>query len=168
MLFPVTPTPTFEGFQSWVYAVMGVPPEWLPSDSPYIFYAYNTAVAIVNPAFQTVPGPIYFQMVYNLAAHWLATWTPDPSPFPGSPPKPYIVIDDVGYGFWQYLRKQNNMLGFITGTVQSSGDEGTNVSLVVPKQAQNLTLGQLALTTSIWGRTYLGYAQDYGTNWGIS
>ena len=23
------------------------------------------------------------------------------------------------------------------------------------------------IATTVWGRTYLGYAQDYGTNWGL-
>lgn len=165
---PLTPCPTLAGFTSWIYGVMGVPVAWLPTDSPSIGYAYNTAIATVNPMFRTVPGPIYLQMVYNLAGHLLATWAPDPNPYPGDPPKPWIVVDGTPYGFFQYLRQQNNMLGFVTGTVSSSGDEGTNVSMVVPKQAQNLTIGQLALTTTIWGRTYLGYAMDVGTNWGVS
>ena len=143
----LTPLPTQVGFLAWVYAVMGVPTAWLPDDSLSVTYAYNTATAIVNPDFMTVPGPIYLQMVYNLAGHLLATWAPDVT---------------------TYLRKQNNMLGFVTGIVSASGDEGSNVSLVVPKQAENLTLSQLQLTTTIWGRTYLGYAQDYGTNWGLS
>jgi len=160
-----TPQPTQAGFLDWVYAVMGVPTEWLPSDSPSVGYAYETAVATVHPAFMAVPGPIYMWMVYNLAGHLLATWAPDVTT---SPPYPYIEVDGVRYGFWQYLRKQNNMLGFVTGTVSASGDEGSNVSLVVPEQAGNLTIGQLQLTTSPWGRTYLGYAQDYGRLWGMS
>lgn len=163
-----TPLPTQAGFTAWIYAVMGVPAAWLPDTSPSIGYAYDTAKAIVNPAFCAVPGPIYLQMVYNLAGHLLATWAPDPTPYPGTPPTPFITVDGTPYGFFQYLRKQNNILGFTTGIVQSSGDEGSNVSLVVPDQAKNLTISQLALTTTIWGRTYLGYAQDFGRNWGIS
>ena len=160
--FPITPVPTEPGFVQWVYDVMGVPLEYLPSDSPFLVYAYNTSVATVNNAFKCIPGPIYLQMVYNLAAHWLVMWTPD------VPDLVYKKVDQVDYGFFQYLRKQNNMLGFTTGIVNSSSDEGTSVSLTVPKQAENLTIGQLNLTTSIWGRTYLGYAQSFGTNWGLS
>lgn len=160
---PSTPQPTEAGFLNWVRTVMGVPIQWLPDDSLSITYAYDTAIAIVNPAFRSVPGPIYLQMVYNLAGHLLVTWAPDVA----APPY-FIEVDGVGYGFFQYLRKQNNMLGFTTGIVSASSDEGTSVSLVVPKQAENLTLSQLQLTTTPWGRTYLGYAQDYGTNWGLS
>jgi hypothetical protein len=158
-----SPQPTREGFVAWVYGIMGIPVEWLPVDSDAFGYAYDTATALVNPAFICVPGPIYLQMVYNLAGHLLVTWTQD---IPAPPV--YITVDGVDYGYFQYLRKQNNVLGFVTGIVSSSSDEGTSVSLVVPKQAENLTLGQLQMTTTIWGRTYLGYAQSFGTNWGIS
>ena len=160
--FPITPPTTLAGFTDWVYNVMGVPPQYLPSDSPFITYAYNTAISIVNPYFRQIPGPIYQQMVYNLAAHWLVMWTPD------VPGQTFIVVDTIPYGYFQYIRKQNNMLGFTTGIVNSSSDEGTSASMTVPKQAENLTLSQLNLTTSIWGRTYLGYAQSFGTNWGVN
>ena len=160
--YPYTPIPTEAGFSEWVYGVMGVPVMYLPTSSPSIGYAYNTAYATVNPSFQCVPGPIYLQMVYNLAGHLLATWAPD------VPGLTYIMIENVPYGFFQYIRKQNNMLGFTTGIVSSSSDEGSSVSMVVPHQAENLTISQLQLTTTVWGRTYLGYAQDYGTNWGLS
>jgi hypothetical protein len=119
-------------------------------------------------AFQCVPGPIYLQMVYNLGGHLLATWAPDPSPWPGTPPAPFIIQDDVSYGYFQWLRKSNNILGAIVGTVSATSDESTSTTLVVPKQAENLTLSQIQLMTTFWGRTYLGYAQAYGTNWGIA
>lgn len=160
--FPITPTPTLDGFTAWIYDVMGVPTQYLPSTSVVIEYAYNTAYATVNPLFQCVPGPIYLQMVYNLGGHLLATWAPD------VPNLVYETLDGVQYGYFQWLRKQNNMLGFTTGIVSASSDEGSSVSLVVPDQAKNLTIGQLALTTSPWGRVYLGYAMDVGQNWGLS
>ena len=163
--YPYTTTPSYDGFVAWVFGVMGVPSQFLPSDSPSLGYAYNTAISLVNPAFISVLGPIYLQAVYNLAGHLLVTWAPDVTT---SPPFPYKTEDGVEYGFFGWIRKQNNMLGFITGIVSSSSDEGTSASMVVPKQAENLTLSQLQLTTTIWGRTYLGYAQSYGTLWGIS
>ena len=157
---------------------MGVPALYLPDDSPSIGYAYTMALSQVNPSFACmqapmymfqgcqsfggVPGPMYMYMVYNLAGHLLASWAPDVDG------QVFITVEGTPYGYFQYLRKQNNMLGFVTGIVSSSGDEGTNVSLMVPKQAENLTITQLQMTTTPWGRTYLGYAQSYGTNWGMS
>lgn len=158
-----TPLPTQAGFLAWVRGVMGVPVQWLPDYSPSIGYAYDVSLATVNQAFLGVPGPIYMLMVYNLGGHLLATWAPDVPP-----PPPYIIVDGVSYGYFQYLRKQNNILGFVTGIVNASSDEGSSVSLTVPKSFENLTMGQLQLTTTPWGRTYLGWAQDYGQNWGLS
>lgn len=104
-------------------------------------------------------------MVYNLAGHYLAQFAQDPSPLPDPP---FIIVDGVSYGFWSYLRKTTGLNGFISGIVQASADEGTSVSLVAPKWADNLTAGQLQLTNTPWGRVYLGWAQDAGTAWGIS
>jgi hypothetical protein len=157
-----TPLPTQAGFLAWVRGVMGVPTEYLPDDSLSIGYAYNVALATVNQAFLGVPGPIYLIMVYNLAGHLLVMWAPD------VPDLVYKVVDGVSYGYFAWLRKSNNMLGFVTGIVTASSDEGSSVTLTSPKQFDNLTIGQLQLTTTVWGRTYLGYAQDYGTNWGIT
>lgn len=163
--FPVTLKPTFPGFQGWVYRVMGVPVEWLPTDSDAFFYAYNTAVATVNDWFECIPGPILANATYNLAGHLLITWAPD---ITTTPPYPYKVVDGVPYGYFEWIRKQNNVLGFTTGTVSSSSDEGTSVALVVPEQAKNMTLDQLQLMSTPYGRSYLGIAQKIGTQWGIS
>lgn len=162
---PTTPLPTLGGFVLWVRNIMGVSAAYLPDGSDVFSYAYDMAYATVNMAFLGVPGPIYQQMVYNLAGHFLVLWAQDD---PNSPAYPYQTVDNVEYGYFQWIRKQNNMLGPITGTVQAASDEGTSTSLVVPDQAKNLTLAQLMLTTTPWGRFYLGYAQDPGTLWGIS
>lgn len=162
---PSTPQPTQAGFLAWVRGVMGVPVQWLPDDSQAITDAYEVSVATVNPIFCSVPGSIYRTMVYNLAGHLLAMWAPDVTTMP---PYPYKTVDGVPYGYFQYLRQQNNMLGFTTGVVQASSDEGTSVSLTVPKSLENLTLSQLSLLSTPWGRTYLGYAQDWNGPWGRS
>lgn len=158
-----TPMPTQAGFLTWVRDIMGVPVQWLPDDSLAIGYAYQASLATVNLAFRCVPGPIYMLMVYNLGGHFLAAWAPDVP----TPPC-FVTVDNICYGYFQWLRKSSGMTGFVTGLVNASSDEGSSVSLTVPKQFENLTIGQLQLTTTVWGRTYLGWAQDYGTNWGLS
>lgn len=163
--YPITVKPSFAGFSNWVYTYMGVPVAWLPADSEYLVWAYNTAISTVNFYFQCIPGPIYLQMVYNLGGHLLITWAQDTMT---TPPYPYKDIDGVKYGYFQWLRKEMNVSGFVTGIVNSSSDNGSSVGLVVPEQANNLTLSQLALTTTPFGRYYLGLAQDFGTHWGIS
>lgn len=160
-----SPQPTLAGFTAWVYGVMGVPAEWLPSDSIVITYAYDTALATVNPVFRCVPGPIFLQMVYNLAGHFLVSWAPDVTT---TPPYPYISVDGVNYGYFEWYRKQNNVLGFTTGIVQTATDQGTSTTMVVPDQAKNLTLSQLGLLSTPFGRFYLGLAQDWGSPWGLT
>jgi hypothetical protein len=144
---------------------MGVPTAYLANDDPVLQLCYDISIATVRLAFQCVAPPIYQQMVYNLGGHYLAQFAQDPSPLPDPP---FIIVDGVSYGFWSYLRKTTGLNGFITGIVQASSDEGTSVSLVAPRWAENLTAGQLQLTNTPWGRTYLGWAQDAGTGWGIS
>lgn len=163
--FPVTPKPTLVGFTAFVYDTVGVPVAWLPTDSEWLFWVYNTAYATVNPWFQCVPGPSFLQATYWLGAHVLISWAPDTT---ASPPYPYKTVDGVDYGYFGWIRKENNVLGVTTGTVSSSSDEGTSVGLVVPDQAKNLTLSQLALMSTPYGRAYLGLAQSVGTQWGIS
>lgn len=165
MSFPFTPKPTLSGFTNWLYTTVGIPVEWLPTDQEWITWAYNTAIVTVNPFICRVPGPIYLQAVYNLGTHVLLTNCPDPVP----PPTPPFATDATGdYGFFAWTRKQNNILSSTLGTVSSTGDNGTSVSLTVPRQAENLTIGQLQLQTTPYGRAYLGIAQSYGTNWGLS
>lgn len=156
-----TPLPTFAGWLVWVRTVMGVPNQYMPVDPTYVDLAYQFAVSIVNPVLSGVPGVIYQQAVYNLAGHYLALYAQDN-------PVVFITQDGVDYGYFEWLRKSNNMLGFVTGIVNSTSDESTSVSMTVPHSLENLTISQLGLTSTIWGRTYLGFAQSWSGPWGIS
>jgi hypothetical protein len=64
--------------------------------------------------------------------------------------------------FFAQLRQQFNLLGFVAGVVQSTGDQGTNTALVVPDFFKNLTFADLDLMKTPWGRNYLAYAQKAG------
>ena len=70
--------------------------------------------------------------------------------------------------FFAYARKTWNIFGFVSGVVQSTGDESTNVSLVVQEAAKDFTLSDLQNLKTPYGRRYLSMAQQYGTIWGIS
>ena len=160
--------PTYSGFVAWVFGSgMGVPTAYLANDDPNLQLCYDISTTTVRKAFICLgmSSPIYQLMIYNLAGHYLAQFAQDPNPLPNPP---YIIVDGVSYGFWSYLRKTSGLSGFISGVVQASSDEGTSVSLVAPKWADNLTAGQLQLTNTPWGRAYLGWAQNAGTAWGLS
>lgn len=159
-------TPTLAGFTAWIFGSgMGVPTAYLAADDPNIALCYEISLETVRLGFSCIAPAIYQMMVYNLGGHYMAQFAQDPSPLPDPP---FIISDGQPYGFWSYLRKTSGLNGFISGIVQASSDEGTSVSLVAPKWADNLTAGQLQLTNSPWGRVYLGWAQDAGTAWGIS
>lgn len=161
-----TYTPTLAGYTAWVFGSgMGVPTAWLSTSDPNISLSYEIATETVRCGFACIAPAIYQLMVYNLAGHYLAQFAQDPSPLPDPP---FIVVDGVSYGFWSYLRKTSGLNGFTSGIVTGSSDEGTSVSLAQPKWADNLTMGQLQLTNTPWGRLYLGWAQDAGTAWGLS
>lgn len=161
-----TYTPTLAGFGAWIYgAGMGVPMAYLSPTDPLIQQCYDIAVETVRLGFARIAPAVYQLMVYNLGGHYLAQFAQDPFPLPDPP---FIVVDGVPYGFWSYLRKSTGLNGFVSGVVTASSDEGTSVSLSVPKWSDNLTMGQLQLTNTPWGRTYLGWAQDAGTAWGMS
>jgi len=144
-------TPTQAGFLLWVRARMGVPVDALPDDSVFIGYAYDVAIAIVNPAMAVVP-PIYMLAVYNLAGDNLVNFAPD------VPPSTY----------WSDLRASFASFAFAPGVVTSSSDNGTSTSLLNPEQMKDFTLANLQNLKTPYGRQYLAWAQSYGPLWGLT
>lgn len=151
--------PTFAGFLAFVSNVMAIPPSALPTASPYPAMAFNTAQNLVNVALQGLTNfdpsqpTLYAVAVYNLAGDILVNIAPDQ---PGST---YFANLWAGYG--------GN--GFTAGVVSSTSDEGTSASFAVSQALQNLTLGDLQLLKTPWGRAYLAIAQSYGPSvWGLS
>jgi hypothetical protein len=162
------PQPTLATFLAFVRNVMRIDAKKLPDASPWLPIAFANALAIVNPSLAAISIPqadaagvalntggltIYSEAVYNLAAHNLIEY----------------AQDQPGFGYFKALRKKLNIAGFVSGVVQSSGDEGTSVSLVVQEAAKAFTLMNLQQLKTPYGRTYLGLAQGYGpTTWGIT
>jgi hypothetical protein len=169
------PQPTLAGFITWVRTVMGVPSPVLPDNAPVLGMALAVSMAIVNPALRCVAIPqvdaagvalnsggltIYVLAVYNLGGSNLLAYAQDAADAP-------IFEDKLPY--WQFLRKKFNTFGFVSGVIQSTGDESTNSSLVVQDAAKNFTLANLQQLKDPWGRQYLAFAQSYGpSTWGIS
>ena len=151
--------PTLSGYLSFIRNVMAVPTGALPDNSAVIATSYNTSLALVNRALCRVRNPdpaqpsIYALAVYNLAGDRLVNYAQD------IPPLTYF----------QDLRKELNLTGFVGGIITSSNDESTGESLVVPKFAENLTMSDLQRLKTPWGRQYLEFIQDYGPSiWGFS
>jgi hypothetical protein len=172
--------PTLAGFLLFVRNTMGISTAILPDNSPVIGMAFAVALAIVNPQLKCAPAlpqfdstgaqlnggglSVYALAVYNLAGDNLLNYAqdlPDAEPVTGS--------GDPGLPFFAWTRKQLNINGFVSGVIQSSGDNGTSVSLVVQEAAKDFTLANLQQLKTPYGRQYLAFAQSYGpTTWGIS
>jgi hypothetical protein len=187
--------PTFEGFTAWVHLVMGAPVAVMPDDSPYLRLAYDTAINIVlsskvsgggldlvpnqaKPYPMQLPHPehpidppetvmvqspsIYAIAVYNFGGHTLVQIAQDP--VPPLPPPP----DNAGT-FWSDLRTKLGMNNFAVGIVQSTSDQGTSTSMMIPRAFQDASLMTLMLMKTPWGMMYLSIVGQWGENvWGLS
>jgi len=160
-----TPCPTLAGYSTFLYDTIGIPPVSLPATSEWIGWTYNWALGQVNAQLQQVPGPVYMLCVYNLAAARLFQWCPDvPNALPyKNPPN---CEDSLPY--FAYWRALWNLNGFVAGVINSTGDDGTSQSMTVSKAFENLTIDDLQLLQTPYGRFYLGEAQKVGTLWGLT
>lgn len=144
--------PTFEGFKSFVYGVMGVPVAALPDNSPSLVVAYAVALETVNCSFAAVAPYVYELMVYNFGGDFLVNFAPDQ---PNST-------------YFKDLRASLGLNSFVAGVIESSHDETTGQSILVPDIFKEMNLSEVQLLKTPWGRAYLGWAQKYGQLWGLS
>jgi hypothetical protein len=152
---------TLAGFIAWIRASMGITTTVLPDSSTWITFAYSLALDMVNADVQNYSQDIYTLMVYNLGGSYIVNFAQDVSTaiVAGSnPPAP----------FFANLRQTWNINGFNPGVIQSSSDEGTSQSFVVSEAAKTFSLADIQQLKDPYGRTYLQFAQQIGTLWGIS
>jgi hypothetical protein len=154
--------PTAAGFLVFIRQQMGISTAVLPDTSPYVGWAFNVAVEIVNLQLDCISPLIYGLAVYNLAADNLINYAQD---LPGAP-----IIDgsQPPAAFFQALRQSWDITGFVPGVITSSADVSTSESLLVPDFMKGLTLADLQNLKTPYGRQYLAFAQRIGTNWGLS
>lgn len=119
--------------------------------SQYAAWALNYALAVA------LPGPgngaglagmagMYVLAVYNLGVHQLLK----------------IGQDLPNQTFFAQMRQTYRLTSLVPGPVMASGDQATSETLVVPEFFKNLTLSELDLLKTPYGREYMGYAQMYG------
>jgi hypothetical protein len=144
--------PTLAGFVAWVRLAMGIDSAILPDNSPFFNYAFQVAMALVNTQLQTANPLIYQLAVYNLGGDNLVNWAQD------TPPSTYF----------KDLRTSFGCFNFTAGVVSSTSDEGTSSSYEIIKTMKDVTIGQLQNLKTPWGRQYLAFASEIGTNWGLS
>lgn len=159
----VATRPTLAGFILFIRNVMGINTTILPDNSDVIALAYAVALEIVNRQIRLASSLMYTLAVYNLGGDNIINYAQD------LPDAAKISGSDPPQAFFAYTRAQWNVNGFVSGVVNSTSDEGTSVSLVVQKAAENFTLSDLQNLKTPYGRQYLAIAQKYGPNiWGLS
>lgn len=148
--------PTFEGFQAWVSAIMGVPDTAMP-DVTTLQVAYDQAINLAYIGLQGVPSQstsmtVYAQAVYNLGGAMLLEF----------------AMDNPNSTFWTDLRNKLGINSFSPGLINQAHDQGTGEGMYILKQLEGLSLWGLQLIKSPWGRAYLMFAGEWGPIWGIT
>jgi hypothetical protein len=158
--------PTLAGFVSFIRQYMGIPSTVLPDDSQYIADAFWFAMTVCNQYLAIVgnadpsgaTNTYYAWAVYNLAGDCLVRLAQDDPTLP--PPNNTYFAD---------LRKTLGVNSFQPGIVQSTSDNGSSVSFMIPDWYKNISLADQMLLGTPWGRAYLALAQAYGpTIWGLN
>lgn len=88
---------------------------------------------------------------------------------PTTGPATNVTGATVSEVYFTTARTQFKIASFQPGFVTSAGDQGTSAGFIVPDFVKKLTLYDLQLTKTPFGRTYLQIAQKYGpTIWGLT
>jgi hypothetical protein len=125
------------------------------SASPWLGFAFNRAMALTLRV-PTVQANDYVYVVYACATHVQLEITPD----------------QPGQSFFS-SKQGNGPGGFGLGTptagiVASASDQGTSTTFTVPEAMKRLSFQDLQFSKTPWGRTWLGWGQDFGSPVGVS
>lgn len=115
---------------------------------PIVATSLSVAMAIVNQALNQANPGLYVLAVYNLATDRLMNFAPD----------------QQNQTYFSQLREQYHLLDSKVGVVASGSDQGTSGAILNPDQLRQLTLENLQMLKTPFGRNYLGMAQAYGPN----
>jgi hypothetical protein len=74
--------------------------------------------------------------------------------------------DQAGQCYFVDLRASFKINSFVPGVITESHDESTGQSLLNPEFMKNMTMSNLQMLKTPYGRNYMGLAQSYGTLWG--
>lgn len=150
--------PTLAGYVYFLFNIAGIPTAALSSTAPIIAFSFNYAMDKTYKLLACLPNydpsqpTLYAQAIYNLATDNLINFAPD------TPPSTYFAD----------LRKNMGLNSFIAGVISSSSDQGTSQSLDIPNFFKTLTLSDLQLMKTPFGRQYLAIAQSTGPLWGLT
>lgn len=141
------PPPNVTDYTTFLRNVAGISTQFLPNSSPNITTTLEVATELTNLALM-VSGNIYCLAVYNLATDRLINY----------------AQDVPGQCFFYDLRKSFNINSPTLGIVSSASDENTSASYLNPDFMKQLTLMDLGMLKTPFGRTYMEFAQAFGPN----
>lgn len=144
-------------FIYFIQNIAVVPPTALPAASslstdPNINTAFNVAMDTVDCLINQHSPTYYNLAVYNFAMDYLINWMPD---------QPCQT-------FFTDLRTKWNITGFVGGVVSSTSDNGSSVSVEVPPMLKDLSMFDLQLLKTPFGRAYMSIAGKFGDVWGLT
>lgn len=144
--------PTLAGYTAFLRDPAGIPPSAAPDGSQAILFSFTIAEGTVSEQLECINSDIYTLAVYNLATDRLINFAPD----------------EPGQTYFADLRKSFALNSFVPGLIQQSADEATSQAFMIPESLKNLTLADLQMLKTPFGRQYLFFAQSLGTLWGLS
>jgi hypothetical protein len=144
--------PTIGGFENFLYNVVAVPAAALPTGSLGTTIAYGMAFDLIPCELNIISPDAYTICVYNLALDNLITF----------------VGDQPGQNYFVNLRQQYGLVKFQPGVVQSTSDDSTSTSLMVPDVFKDMSLSDLQYLKTPYGRLVMSYLMKLGPAWGMS
>lgn len=105
---------------------------------------------------------IYALCVYNLGGHVLVNTAWDLTDPPAQPPP------DNAATYWADLRRKFSLNTMSLGIITSASDQGTSAGQQIPDMIKNMSLFNMWLLQTPWGRMYMMLAGQWGTIWDIS
>ena len=151
-------TPNTVDYLTFIRQGLGIGPAYLPDDSFWIQGTFSMAMSLVNDVLRKVPtangGPsVYVLAVYNFAADRLLNF----------------ALDQPGQSYFKDMRAALGLNTFNAGLVNASSDQGTSQSLEIIEAAKRMTITDLQMMKTPYGRAYLDLAQSYGAAiWGLT
>lgn len=143
--------PTVSSYTAWLRQI-GFTTTVLPDNDPGIALTLGVAISICSADLATIDGDIYSLAVLNLATDRLINWQQD----------------QVGQTYFADLRAKFKINTFVGGVVSATSDEATSTTLATPESLKHLTLMDLNNLQTPYGRTYLQFAQQLGSLWGLT
>lgn len=144
--------PNLTDYTTFIRTQVGIGPVYLPDSSMWINVSFDVAVRMVSLWLERADCVIYTLAVYNYGADRLLNF----------------ATDQPGQTYFADARKALNISGFTVGMITSSSDQGTSQSMEVPDWAKEMTIGDLQMARTPYGRQYLAFAQMIGVIWGLT